>query len=189
MPTIIFESHATTFDNERKIASGHFDVDLSPRGVQQAKELGERRKGEHFDAIFTSDLQRAYKTATLAFGDAFPIFQDNRLRECNYGAFEHQPSSIIEAESPNRIHIPFPGGDSYEQRATLIASLLSEIVTKHPNGRILIIGHRATQYGIEAFATGAALTQIVATPWQWQPGWTYNITAERYGITKQNMLK
>lgn len=177
MTTIIFESHATTFDNERKIASGHFDVDLSPRGVQQAKDLGERRKGEHFDAIFTSDLQRAYKTAALAFGDTFPIFQDNRLRECNYGAFEHQLSSIIESERPNRINTPFPDGDSYAQRTKLIASLLNEIAQRYPDGQILIIGHRATQYGIEAFATGAALAKIVTAPWQWQPGWTYNINA------------
>ncbi len=52
MIEIIFESHATTYDNEQRIASGHYDVDLSEAGVDQARELGIRRAGEQFDAIF-----------------------------------------------------------------------------------------------------------------------------------------
>lgn len=74
MITIIFESHATTFDNEAHLSSGHNDVALSPLGIKQAKELGERYKNVHFDVIFCSDLQRSYKTAEIAFGNKFPIY-------------------------------------------------------------------------------------------------------------------
>src|SRR5471030_888291 len=49
------------------------EVDLSPLGIQQAHELGNRRGTEHFDAIFCSDLLRSYKTAEIAFGNTFPI--------------------------------------------------------------------------------------------------------------------
>lgn len=175
MIDIVFESHATTFDNEQKIASGHYDVDLSPKGVEQAKDLGERRKGEHFDAIFTSDLQRAYKTAQLAFGDAFPIFRDERLRECDYGTFEHKPSPEIEADRVNRIHKPFPEGESYEQRSELMRSFLEELLQKYDGKRILIIGHRATQYGLDRWAGGKTLEEIVQAPWSWQPGWNYTL--------------
>jgi broad specificity phosphatase PhoE len=175
MITIIFESHATTFDNEQKIASGHFDVTLSPAGKRQAKELGRRRADEHFDAVFTSDLQRAYNTAQLAFGKKFPIFQDARLRECDYGDFEHQPSAVIEAERINRIAKPFPNGESYEQRAELMRSFLQELLKKYGGKRVLIIGHRATQYGLERWITGQPLAQITAAGWRWQPGWTYQL--------------
>ncbi len=65
MLTIIFEPHGTTLDNEAHRASGHNDVELSPLGVEQSKEMGERYKEDHFDAIFCSDLQRAYKSADL----------------------------------------------------------------------------------------------------------------------------
>jgi len=65
--TIIFEPHATSLDNKAKLSSGHFDVELSPLGIEQAKQLGERRKKEHFDIVFSSDLQRSYKTAEIAF--------------------------------------------------------------------------------------------------------------------------
>ena len=68
MITIIFEAHGTTFDNEAHLSSGHNDVELSPLGIQQSKEMGERYKDDHFDAIFCSDLQRAYKSAEIGFG-------------------------------------------------------------------------------------------------------------------------
>ena len=84
MVTIIFETHGTTYDNEARKASGHYDVELSPLGEQQSKELGGRYKDDHFDTIFCSDLQRSYKTAEIAFGNRFPIIKDARLRECDY---------------------------------------------------------------------------------------------------------
>ncbi|HZM64356.1 MAG TPA: histidine phosphatase family protein [Candidatus Saccharimonadales bacterium] len=175
MITIVFESHATTVDNEQKIASGHYDVDLSAAGKKQAMALGERRKGETFDAIFTSDLQRAYKTAKIAFGNRFPIFQDARLRECDYGQFEHRPSQQIETERIKRIDQPFPGGESYQQRADYMKSFLEELLAKYEGKRILIIGHRATQYGLERWTTGKSLQKIAQAPWQWRPGWVYKL--------------
>src|SRR5688572_4370196 len=97
MITIIFETHSTTVDNQAKLAAGWYDVALSELGEQQAKDLGLRRKGQHFDAIFCSDLQRSYRTAHIAFGDTFPIIQDARLRECNYGELNRAPKAEVEA--------------------------------------------------------------------------------------------
>jgi len=92
--TIIFESHATTFDNENHVSSGHNDVALSTLGVEQAKELGERRRGERFDAIFCSDLERSYMTGEIAFGETgVPIIRDARLREVDYGDMTQKPPS------------------------------------------------------------------------------------------------
>lgn len=175
MIEIIFESHATTYDNEKKIASGHFDVALSEVGIEKAKELGQRRADEHFDAIFCSDLQRSYKTAELAFGNKFPIFQDRRLRECDYGDFEHRPSSEIEAERINRIRQPFPNGESYEQCAEYMRTFLEEILADYDGKRIMVIGSRATQYGLQRWVEGTSLEDIVSAPWQRQPGWTYKL--------------
>ena len=63
MITIIFEPHSTTTDNEAKLSSGWNDVELSELGVRQCVELLERSRDRGLDAIFTSDLQRAYKSA------------------------------------------------------------------------------------------------------------------------------
>lgn len=42
MITIIFESHGTTVDNEKHLASGWADCELSELGIKQSKEIGER---------------------------------------------------------------------------------------------------------------------------------------------------
>lgn len=108
MVTIIFESHATTFDNENHLASGYFDVELSPLGVKQAKELGARYKNDYFDAIFCSDLQRSYKTAEIAFGNKFPIIKDKRLQECDYGDLTRHLSSEVDPLKVKHITDLFP---------------------------------------------------------------------------------
>lgn len=175
MVTIIFESHATTFDNENNLSSGHFDVELSPVGVQQAKELGERYKDKNFDVIFCSDLQRSYKTAEIAFGNKFPIIKDKRLRECNYGDLTQHPSEEVDKEKVKHISVPFQNGESYEDCLKRMKDFLDELKQKyHGRGKnVLIIGHRATQYGLEHWINGIDLKTLVTTPFKWQPGWTY----------------
>ena len=117
MVTIIFESHSTTLDNEAHISSGHYDVALSVLGEQQARDLGRRRGAEVFDAIFCSDLQRSYRTAEIAFGSQFPIVQDVRLRECDYGDWTRYQSEKVESARGKHVATPFPGGESYKDTA------------------------------------------------------------------------
>lgn len=176
MITIIFEAHGTTVDNESHHASGHYDVELSPLGIQQSKDLGERYAEERFDAIFCSDLKRAYKTAEIAFGNKFPIFKDSRLRECDYGDMTRHPSEEVEAEKLKRIKEPFPNGESYEQTTGRIKSFLEDLLKNYDGKRVMIIGHRATQYGIENVINGKSLEELVGAPFKWQPGWTYELT-------------
>ena len=172
---IIFESHATTTDNEAKRAAGWNDVELSELGKQQARQLGERYTDDTFAAIFCSDLQRSYRTAELAFGNKFPIIQDSRLRECNYGDLNGAPKSEIEAQKPQRITTPFPGGESYIDTSKRMKEFLNEIIKEYADEKIMIIGHRATQYGLEEWINHVPLEEAVAAPWQWQPGWRYEI--------------
>lgn len=175
MITIIFESHSTTFDNESHLSSGHNDVALSPLGGKQAKEIGERYKSKNFDVIFCSDLQRSYKTAETAFGNKFPIIRDKRLRECDYGDLTQHPSSEVDPEKLKRIKIPFPNGESYEQCMKRMKDFLEDLKQMSPDRgtNVLMIGHRATQYGLEHWINGVSLEEIISTPWKWQPGWIY----------------
>lgn len=175
MVTIVFESHSTSLDNISHISSGHFDVALAPFGEQQAKEMGERYKNDRFDVIFCSDLQRSYRTAEIAFGDKFPIIKDPRLRECDYGDLTRHPSEEIELSRVAHIEQPFPQGESYTQTTERMKQFLADIVTLYDGKRLLIIGHRATQYALEVFANKKTITQAVSEPWQWQPGWSYQL--------------
>ncbi len=175
MVEIIFEAHGTTFDNEARLSSGHNDVELSSLGIQQSKEMGERHTNEHFDAIFCSDLQRAYKSAEIGFGNKWPIIKDTRLRECNYGDFTQHPSSEVEPEKIKRIHEPFPNGESYEQTTARMKSFLDDLSKNYDGKKVMIIGHRATQYGLENLINGKSLEELISTPFVWQPGWRYKL--------------
>ncbi len=176
MITIIFEAHGTTVDNEEHRASGHFDVELSELGIKQAKELGERYSKENFDAVFCSDLQRSFRTAEIAFaGRNFKIIRYSRLRECDYGDLTRQPSKKVDAEKPKHIEKPFPNGESYEQTAERMKSFLQDLVKKYDGKKILIIGHRATQYGLERWIKSISLKDAISEKWKWQPGWKYEL--------------
>jgi broad specificity phosphatase PhoE len=146
---------------------------LSELGIKQSHELGERYKNDHFDAIFCSDLLRSYKTAELAFGNKFPIIKDARLRECDYGDLTCHPSSEVDAEKPKRISVPFPNGESYEDTAKRMKSFLENLLKNYDGKKVMIVGHRATQYGLEHWVKGVPITEAVTAPWKWQPGWTY----------------
>lgn len=173
MITVIFEPHSTTLDNEAGTAAGWYDVELSDLGKQQALQMGERYAGKHFDAIFCSDLQRSYNTAKLAFGDSFPVITDARLRECNYGKLNRAPKEQIEQMKLDAITTPFPGGESYQDTSARMKAFLEELLRDYDGKTVLVIGHRATQYGLEEWVKGLDLADIVTAPWQWQPGWTY----------------
>ena len=173
MVTIIFESHATTYDNEAHRASGFNDVELSPKGAEEARGLGKRYEDEHFDAIFCSDLRRAYKTAEIAFGDKYKIIKDARLRECDYGDYTGRASEEIERERPMRIKEPFPNGESYTQTNIRMKSFLEDLLKEYDGKRVMIIGHRATQYGLKYFVQGIPLEEITTEKFVWQPGWKY----------------
>lgn len=175
MITIIFESHATSLDNENHLSSGHFDVALSPLGEKQANELGERHKSEHFDAIFVSDLQRSFKIAEIAFGSKFPIIRDPRLRECDYGDLTRHLSEEVESLKVKHIKKPFPNGESYEDCLIRMKEFLDDLTKNYNGKKVLIIGHRATQYGLEHFINGKSLKELVTTPFKWQPGWSYQL--------------
>jgi len=173
MIKIIFEAHGTTFDNEAHLASGHNDVALSPLGEKQSREMGERYRNDNFDAIFCSDLQRTYKSAEIAFGNRWPIIKDARLRECDYGDFTQKSSEEVDKQKPRRINEPFPNGESYTQTTIRIKNFLEDLIKKYDGKRIMIIGHRATQFGLENIINHIPLEQITATHFKWQPGWAY----------------
>jgi broad specificity phosphatase PhoE len=175
MVEIIFEAHGTTFDNEAHLSSGWNDVALSPLGESQSKEMGRRYKDDNFDAIFCSDLQRAYKSAEIGFGDKWPIIKDARLRECNYGDLTQNQSEIVDKEKLLRISTPFPNGESYIQTTARMKDFLTNLKRDYDGKRVMIIGHRATQYGIENMINDVPLEKLVSMHFKWQPGWRYEL--------------
>ena len=69
---------------------------FSDRGIKEAKKAGEaiKERGYTFDAVYTSELMRAYRTANIIMEVAFgtdktkwpPIYKSAKLIERHYGA-------------------------------------------------------------------------------------------------------
>jgi broad specificity phosphatase PhoE len=171
---IVYETHATSTDNEAGIATGWLDGELSETGRRQARELGERRRDTGLAAVFASDLARAVQTAEIAFaGTDLPIRRDRRLRECDYGRMNGMPTAELERQRPNRLDDPFPGGESYRDVVDRVASFLAEIRPEFKDRRILVIGHAATRWALDHLIDGADLDALVRAPFAWQEGWVY----------------
>ena len=175
--TLWFETHATSLDNEAQLASGWFDVALSPLGELQARELGERRRDTGIAAVYCSDLRRSYDTAEIAFAaTGVPIVRDARLRECDYGAMTRQPTALVEAQRLNAIETPFRDGESYQAATARVAAWLRDAKDQHAADTILLIGHRATFYALEHLCRRRPLADVIAEAWKWQPGWRYEMS-------------
>jgi len=173
---VVFETHSTSEDNESGIATGWLGGRLSAEGRQQAAQLGERRRADGVTAVFASDLNRAVETARIAFhGAGIPVFLDWRLRECNYGAMNGMPRSQLDAERSRRLDLPFPGGESWRDAVARPLPLLRELATAQQGERVVVIGHIATRWALDHYVRGIALEELVAAPFNWQPGWEYTL--------------
>lgn len=174
MTLIIFESHATSLDNERGIASGDLNPLLSVVGNEQARVLGERYLNIELAAVCCSDLLRSYQTAEVAFkGRSIPIIKDKRLREWNYGSWNGRSTSEVDRQKKLHIEMPFPEGESMKQAMTRILNFYTEISTSFPNQPLLFIGHRIVYYTFEHFYRMRPLLELLEESWKWQPGWHY----------------
>ena len=73
-----------------------------------------------------------------------------------------------------RIKEPFPNGESYEQAVERVQGFYQWLKGQHPSKAVLVVGHRATQYGLEILK-GATLEELLSTPFKWHPYWEYEI--------------
>jgi broad specificity phosphatase PhoE len=171
---IVYETHSLSVDNERGLATGWLDGELSENGRELARELGARRRDDRSAAVFTSDLGRAVETAEIAFGGSnIPIHRDWRLRECNYGELNGQPLARFEGEPLRRIDEPYPDGETYRQVVERVRSFLDDLPAELDDTRVVVIGHAATRWALEHLLDGQLLEELVGAPFQWQEGWEY----------------
>jgi len=171
---IVYETHSISVDNERGVATGWLDGELSERGRGLALELGSRRRDDGIAAVYCSDLGRAVETAEIAFGGSgIPMHRDARLRECNYGEWNGAPVARIEAARASRIDDPYPGGESYRDCVERTRAFLDDLPPELDGERIVVIGHAATRWSLEHLLVGTALEEVVVAPFAWREGWEF----------------
>ena len=177
---ITYFVHGTTTDNEKEISSGWKDVELSELGINRFTALKDKTKDMHFDVVFCSDLQRAVKSAELAWMGIYEIIPDARLRECNYGDLNGALSEIVEPmQEGDCWHKPFPNGESYDDVKNRVADFLDFLKKNYDGKSIAIVGHKAPQLSLDVLLKGKTWEQALAEDWRktksWKPGWEYEI--------------
>ena len=148
--------HGQTEWNVAGRLQGASDSALTARGVQQATACGRRLCSAHFDAIYTSPLPRARRTAELVGAElnaAPSIVEDERLRERSFGDWEGLPWATIQLERAEELKLSLQdpayaipgGGESRSQLLDRALGFLDALPRIHADeARILIVTHSAT---------------------------------------------
>lgn len=94
MYKLVLIRHGESIWNKENRFTGWIDVDLSEKGVIEARDAGEllKKEGFVFDAAYTSVLKRAIRTLWIILDEMdlmwIPVVQTWRLNERHYGALQ-----------------------------------------------------------------------------------------------------
>ncbi|KRM83092.1 2,3-diphosphoglycerate-dependent phosphoglycerate mutase [Liquorilactobacillus vini] len=112
MTKLVFIRHGQSEWNLKNLFTGWVDVDLSEKGVEEAKEAGRKLKesGIQFDQAYTSVLTRAIKTLHYALEGCgqlwIPETKTWRLNERHYGALQGKnKAKAAEKYGDEQVHI------------------------------------------------------------------------------------
>jgi broad specificity phosphatase PhoE len=150
MTTFWLARHGQTDWNVQGRWQGHADPPLNELGQKQTQILAQGLAHVRFDAIFTSDLDRAYETAcAVAEKQGIKVQIEARLREINLGEWEgltrEEIQKLYPAEWEERMKFPLqarpPGGESVLELVERIIPAVTDIARLYPAGQVLIVSH------------------------------------------------
>jgi len=169
MTTLWLVRHGQTEWNLEGRYQGQADVPLNAAGMQQAQTLAAELAGQPFDAIYSSDLQRARVTAeTIGRSLNLPVHTDVRLREINQGQWEgkiyRDLLNCYSAEMLARGENPYgfrpPDGETAGEVALRVIMVADEIFEAYPKGRVIIVSHALALAALYCKAKGLTLLEV-----------------------------
>ena len=147
---IIIVRHGESLANATRVLIGQTDLDLTERGREQAAATAEFLRDVHIDAIYSSDLCRAYNTARPhAELRGLEIITDRGLRETHTGRWENTPYEVLEKTEGEHFEywrtnfgeMLFPGGESTYGSGIRFYETVLRIAQANLGRRILIATH------------------------------------------------
>jgi alpha-ribazole phosphatase len=129
---------------------GRTDVALSERGVEQARRLAEKLSSVRLDAVYSSDLRRAIRTAEIIAGHNQERTRlSEAWREIDMGEWEGRALSALNDDEPERVaslfndpdSFKYPGGESFVDFNRRVRGALDLLLQTHQNGEIALVAH------------------------------------------------
>lgn len=150
---IILQRHGESVANTMHIFAGWSDFPLSEKGTLQARVAAEALKNERIDAVYSSDLSRAYSTA-LPHAELRGITVEQRpaLREINLGAWEAKTREYLYKNYPYEagyIWLEYfglfraPDGESAPAAGERFLNELLAIAKENEGRTVLVAAHAA----------------------------------------------
>lgn len=141
--------HGETEWNVQRRFQGQTDVPLSDFGRWQAELVAGRLMDQKVDALYASDLKRAWETAEkIAELNGLEIFSEPRLRELKFGILEGMTFDEAQVQHPEMIaawlddfHSTPEGGEPIEAFHMRLVSLLEDLKEKHDEQVVLLVAH------------------------------------------------
>ena len=140
--------HGETVANANCVIQGQSDVPLSPVGEEQAKLLARRWRDRRFDAVYSSDLSRAMRTAELIAPGMTPI-PTPELREMDLGVWVGHTTFDIAERFPEEwrafrscsVDCRATGGESRRELLERITRFFRAAAARHEGGNVLVVTH------------------------------------------------
>lgn len=159
--------HGETAWNTQRRLQGHLDIELNTVGHAQARAAARRLAGEHFAALYSSDLLRTQQTASaLAAVLHLPVIAERGLRERHYGCIQGLTYEEAEARYPaeyarfkaREADFGFPaGGETLRAFSQRIADTLQRIARQHAGESVLLVTHGGVLDAVHRLCSGAPL--------------------------------
>ena len=212
MTTLVLVRHGETDGNAGGLAQGHYDAPLNEKGRAQADLLGERLMDWHFDAVYSSDSQRALQTAAplLALRPDLEIETTSAIREKSYGECENYSWQSLREEHPETFakildptigsDIRFPGGETDREHLQRVADFMIETIERHDEeANILVFSHGGSIKAMAAHicrfriedkwrlkTDNASISSVISEPTWRDDGWQIERWNDTYHLNGFN---
>ena len=142
MTTILLVRHGETDWNLQRRVQGHSDTPLNDNGRAQALALADTLDDLELEAVYASDLARAFETARIiAERRGLPVTSVPGLRERNFGTWEGLTDTEIFERYPAAKNGSWGDAETQDEMRERVLAALHEIAAAHPGGRVLVVTH------------------------------------------------
>jgi len=151
MLEIILARHGETNWNVAELFRGRIDVELNDTGVRQAELLGAYLSEFEIEAVYSSPLERAVRTAEAIAGrhglrvNAVPgliDFDYGEWQGLSHQAVKDRYQELYATWLSRPEQVRMPGGERLEDVRERAMAVVAGAVERHQEGKVVLVSHR-----------------------------------------------